>query len=412
MIAFRIADEELDLNASTSVQVEYFSSLFETDRIPGMLTYPVTLPWSKKNKRMLGFPGSLSMRRYRKEPFDCQLYLNNLWRVGKLYIMGTSDSGISVSFQSDIGDLGEAFKNDSLRELDLGSGLEFVRFTVRNDKFADNTQVPYPYLVHILRQVMKQYGYTCSGAWLDDASIRSLVIYNVQPPDPGQVIYAHHMPDMKVNDFLKAIRAAFALGFVFNTTTKNMEIVRLRDVIRNTDFADWRSRQIRVKEWKPNETDGFRLELKPDSNDDLNKELSVEAYTFQVGKGKETIPIGLGTLKMAADGVPVASQEANYEGKFGLNLLYYGGQQAQPLVPATLYAQYHREWLEFLSETETVEADVSLSITDLRTLRQDRKVLVQDELASVKALWRKISVTVSLDKGIQTAKASFFKVRV
>ncbi len=412
MIAFRIENEELDLNASTSVQVEYYSSLFEVDRIPSVYTYPVTLPWSKKNKRVLGFPGNLSVRRYRREPFECQLYLNNLWRVGKLYILGTNDSGISVSFQSDIGDLGEGFKNDSLRDMDLGTGQEFALFPVRNDKFQDNGSVPYPYLVHILRRVMGHYGYTCSGPWLEEADTKALVIYNVQPRDPEQVMYAHHLPDMKVNDFLKAIRAAFCLGFVFNTTTKTMEVVRLRDVIRHTGFADWRERPTCVKEWKPNESDGFRLELTPDSNDELSKSLSAEAYIYQVGKGKEPIPIGLGTLSIASDGVPVTSQEQKFDGKFGLTLLYFNGQQAQPLVTATLFEQCHREWLEFLGETENVEADVHLNITDLRTLRQDRKVMVQDELASVKALWKKISVTVSLDKGIQPAKASLLKVRV
>ncbi|WP_276496739.1 hypothetical protein [Pontibacter litorisediminis] len=405
MIKFRVNGEELDLEPSTTVQVEYHSSLFDVERIPGMLTYPITLPWSKKNKRLLGFPGQLSVRSYRKEPFACEMYLENLWRVGKLYMLGTSEKGIKVNFQSEVGDLGEGFKNDSLRDLDLGTGSEYALLKVQNDKFPENGSVPYPYLVNILRQVMRQYGYTISGPWLEKESTKALVLYNTQPPAPGQVVYAQHLPDMKVNEFMKAIRAAFGLGYLFNTTTRTMEIVRLKDVIKETAYVDWREKPVLVKEWTPNETDGFKLEFKP---------VNEQPLAYQVGRGKQAIPINLSTLAMSGD-VPVDSAEASYDGKFDLILLTSipgATPRGQALDPALLYQECHRDWLEFLSVTELIETEVDLNITDLRTLRQDRKVLVYDGQSFIKALWGKVSVSISLQDGIKRAKVPLYKTRI
>jgi len=501
MIGFNINDEALDLEPGTMVQVEYFSSLFDVDRIPGMLTYPITLPWSKKNKRLLGFPGQLSVRSYRKEPFACSMYLSNLWRVGKLFVLGTSDKGISVNFQSDVGDLGEAFKNDSLRDLDLGTdqlvdavrdiypATKYALFPVRNPAFYDgknpdfcqylnyydggfktnlnssvhrHARTPFPYLVYIMRRVMAHYGYTLSGAWLEEEETRRLVIYNTQSLDqPGSasnafrsgIRFNEHVPDMKVNEFMKAIRAAFGLAYIFNTTTKTMEILRLRDVICNTDYVDWRPRNLHVKEWKPNESEGFRLELKPDSGDALNEQLPDTAFVYQTGKGKQAISTALGTLQMhrGEDALkagrhwllPEASQKGGSaifggEAKFSLRLLSYRGLQPDnagalyPLGTSStanygnqeigsmalawsgtkgLYEQCHRHWLEFLSETETIETEIDLNMSDLRTLRQELKVMVRDEQAYLKALWGKVSVSVSLQDGIKRAKVPLYKVR-
>jgi hypothetical protein len=467
MIGFRIDGEELDLNASTSVQVEYYSGLFEIERIPGMLTFPVTLPWSKKNKRLLGFPGNLSVRRYRREPFDCQMYLGNLWRIGKLYILGTSDKGISVNFQSDIGDLGDGFKNDSLHDLDLGSvplsmavqavypESTYALFPVYNPVFYDNDEAfatyagylnyydtsfktlstqhpctPFPYLVHIMRQVMAHYGYRITGQWLEEEETRRLVIYNtyaLDAPEQATVEHRLHVPDIKVNEFMKAIRAAFGLGYLFNTATKTMEVVRLNDVVQITGYVDWQARALQVKGWKPNDTDGFRLELTPDSSDELNK-VTPPAAVLQLGKGKDLISAKLGTLHMRQEGsrlLPQARQEGSsgrYAGSdgFSLSLLSYRGleggyplgssQQLAWTGAEGLYEQCHRHWLDFLGETESIETEINLNITDLRTLRPERKVLVRDGHTPLKAFWTKISVTISLQDGIKTAKAPLLKV--
>lgn len=495
MIKFMIEDQELDLESGTVVQVEYHSSLFDVDRIPGVLTYPVTLPWSKHNKRLLGFPGNLSVRRYRREPFDCGMYLGNLWRKGKLYILGTSDKGISVSFTTDVGDLGEDFKNRSLRELDLGSdaftdgvrGLypasNYALFPVKNPDFygdkanpgycgylnyydggfvpndrynlATYTRTPFPYLVHIMRRVMACFGYSITGDWLEQEETRRLVIYNTTAIDrlepniflqeqnvfASQIHYNRHVPDMKANEFMKAVRAAFGLAFLFNPTTRVMEVVQLREVIENTAYRDWSANNMRVNAWKPNDSDGFRLELTPDPDDERNKSLASESYTFQVGKGKEPITVGLGTLQQLQEedalkagrgwSIPQALQQGSSDvlgvsGRHGLSLLSYRG-----LVPDSaggqypyadgariawagaegLYELYHRHWLEFLGQTESIEAEIDLGLTDLRLLRPDVKVLTEAQGAIVKALWQKVSFSVSLQDGVRTAKVPLYKVQ-
>ncbi len=437
----------------TSVQVEYFSSLFQFDRIPSIYTLPATLAWSKKNRRLLGFPGHLSVRSYRKEPYDCQLYLDNLWRVGKLYVLSADAKGISVNFQSDVGDISARLKQDNLRELDLGTDEQvsevreiypasnYALFPLHNPGFLKEgasylaylnyydgefktgyLRVPFPYLVHVLRRVLAHYGYRITGPWIEAEETRRLVIYNTQSLAEGdQVQHSLHVPEMKVADFLKAIRAAFGLGFNFNTTKKELEIVRLRDVLSSGTYVDWRKRNLKVTKWEAKARQGFMLELSPDEGDELPP---ADSQQLQVGAGQDPISLGLGSLPVAQELLrwlmPQASQEGD-TGKFSLRLLSYRGlqpdtgdvpyPQALPVLLPDLYEQSHRHWLDFLLETETVEAEIELSLTDLRTLRQDRKVLVHDGQSTVMALWEKISVQVSPLRGVQVAKVTLLKTR-
>jgi hypothetical protein len=500
MISFRIDGQELDLDPGVNVQVDYYNGLFEYDRIPAMFTMPLTLPWTKKNMRLLKFPGNLSIRRHTRVPFACQMYLDNLWRVGKLFILSTNPKGISVNFQSDAGDLGTGFKNDSLRDLDLGTepfvdgvrevypASNYALFPVRNasfygdaneqyvgyvnyyndgfqantDIYTKHTRTPFPYLVYILRKVMAHYGYKLTGSWLEEEEIRRLVIFNTQALDQGgsfvntfaaEITYNRHVPDMKVNEFVKAIRATFGLGLIFNSATKTIEVVKLRDVIRSTGYVDWRNKPLKIGEWAPGETTGFTLSFAPDSENEQNKLLADDQKYLKVGTGAKPVDTNLGTVRMTQEWdfivgegrqwlVPVVDQEGNSDifgtnGSFSLSLLSYRGMQPDskgslyPLgtsgihnfsgaVIGTqalswsgangLYELYHRHWLEFLMEADTIDTEISLSLTDLRSLHQGRKVLVQTEQSTFKALWTKVSVVISQKDGVKTAKAPLLKI--
>lgn len=499
MIAFRINGEELEMDPGVNVQVEYYNGLFEYDRIPAMFTMPLTLQWSKKNMRLLLFPGNLSVKRYRREPFACEMYLDNLWRVGKLFILGTTPKGISVNFQSDAGALGDGFKNDSLRVLDLGTEpfVDAVRdvypvsnyalfpvknpglydenneeysgyvnyynnsFQVNDSVFSKHTRTPFPFLVYILRKLFANYGYKLTGSWLEEEEIRRLVIFNTKTLDFAdsyvnvfrtEFAYNQHVPDMKVSEFVKAIRATFGLGFVFNSLAKTIEVVKLRDIVRDLSYVDWRARHVQVTKWKPNESNGFVLTFSPDDNNELNKLLPDDLVKFKVGGGFTEIPFNLGTVGVQEDQdmihgnrhwlLPTVDQQGGSEmfatdGEFSLTLLSYRGMQpdsngvlypfatsgtrnyagdeigTQELAlagPKGLHELYHRHWLQFLSDADAIDTEIDLSLTDLRTLKPERKVLVQTEQSTFKALWTKVTVVVSQKDGVKIAKAPLLKI--
>ncbi|QNF34370.1 hypothetical protein HUW51_17175 [Adhaeribacter swui] len=477
MVGYRINKTWLDLPPDLSVQMEIYNPLFQTDYIPGSLTYPFNLPAdSKLNQRELSFPGELAVSRYSKKFFSAQMYLmDQLWRVGKLNVL-KKVKDYSVNFQTDIGDIESRLKEDNLRDLNLGTaplsmqpadiypGSLYALFPLKNPGFYDgkketfgkylnyyadgfpvasgiHTQTPFPYLVHVLYQVMAHYGYRIQGAWLEEESTRRLVIYNNQVPAGAPFPINRHVPDMKVNEFLRAVRSLLGLGFIFNTTAKIMQVVKLKDVLRSTAYVDWTSRAKPSYEWEPNLTNGFTLKQEPDGSDEIYKTQPSGFGTFKVGAAKEEITYPAGTLPtlFQADElntsrqwlVPQANQKGSTlemdigENKFALRLLSYAGMQPDsqgnlypqgtnaPLVwdgPDGLYNQAHKEWIEFRGTTELVEAKINFTIEDLLRLKPDLKAMIRYEDGTIKALWEKITLGINNKTGIQEAKVSLFKV--
>ncbi|PSR53929.1 hypothetical protein AHMF7605_10565 [Adhaeribacter arboris] len=477
MVGYRINNTWLDLPPDLSVQMEIYNPLFQTDYIPGSLTYPFNLPAdSKLNQRELNFPGELAVSRYSTRFFTAQMFLmDQLWRVGKLNVLRKTKD-YNVNFQTDIGDIESRLKEDSLRSLDLGTAnlsmqvaeiyptQTYALFPVKNPNFFDgkketfgkylnyydggffessgiHTITPFPYLVHVLRQVLANYGYQVQGAWLEEEATRRLVIYNNQVPTDAPFPINQHVPDMKVNEFLRAIRSLLGLGFIFNTTAKSMTIVRLKDVLRNTAYVDWTTRTKPSFEWEPNLTNGFNLKQEPDGNDDIYKTLPATWGTYRVGAGKEDIPVSAGTLPTVNQAdelkssrqwlVPQASQKGSTpeleigQNPFSLRLLSYQGMQPDsqgnlypqgsnaPVVwegGQGLYQTAHQEWLEFRSTTELIEAKITFTIEDLLRLKPDLKAMIRYEDGTIKALWEKITLGINNKTGIQEAKVSLFKV--
>lgn len=439
MIGFRINEEFLELDENTSMQMELNNPLFNQEFEKGSLTYDITAPSSPKNKRLLKFAGSLSVRSHSKEALPCQMWLKNqLWRVGKLRVLEASDK-YKFNFQSDAGTL-DTLGNDRLRATDLGSlqltptpkTLEdsFAFVPVANSIFYKEggngfmnlfqggshmpPLVPMPFLVYTLRKVLARYGYTPTGAWLSESATRRRVIYNVLEA-LDSVELNRHVPDLTVADFLKAIRKRYGLGFIFDTKGKNLHLVRLQDALADPMYDDWTSITQRGYSWQPNTTDGFTLRDALDSNDELQKDMPDSFGAWVYGNGQETIETGIGSTAME-NGMPkVMQQGSSYgeekEARFSFRVLQYfpevtpGGRAEtwQDLAPA------HQDWLTWRAETEAITRNVNLGIRHLLMLNPLRKVMITSNEGTLKAFWEKIDLTLNM-KGEIKAKARFLKV--
>ncbi|QHL87400.1 hypothetical protein GU926_08115 [Nibribacter ruber] len=484
-IALKLGDDWLDLPADLSIQIEIWNTLFEFDRIPGTLTFPFTLPFSAVNNLKLKFPGHLSVARYRQPELPCQLFLmGQLWRMGKLNVIRRSEKGYEVNFQTDVGDISVQIKEAGLRDIDYGTvplqlsvqpaypESSYALFPVRNlgfskveqpdfsgyqnfydEGFPFNSNVmrpyefpvtPFPYLVHVLKAAMAHFGYTVTGDWLEEEAVKRLVVFNTRAyfptsADPDiDVVLAEHVPDMKVNEFLKAIRSLFSIGFVFNPLRKEMEVVRLRDVVADRTYVDWSEFTGRVYEWEPAPFGGFTLAMEADP-DDEQKQVAFD-YSYQVGDGLEDVPCQVATLPMVVNYlfwggtgqrdwlVPVTQQEQD---RFSFRVLAYHGLQPNndgttyPLGtsgtvnrmgdqissdslewdgPHGLYLRRHKPWLDFLDESDRVETEQALRIHEILSLNHGRRCLIRHEGGIFTGLWEKVSFTISKKNGLKTAK--------
>ncbi|MFC6999599.1 hypothetical protein [Rufibacter roseus] len=483
-IGIKLGEEWLDLPPDLVIQIEMWNALFETDRIPGTLILPIMLPHSATNSKKLGFPGHLSVARYKQPQEPCYVFLmGQLWRVGKLNLIKRTPRGYEVNFQTDVGDISVQMKETSLREIDLGtdalqlqvSGVfpdsKYALFTVFNQNFfngqnvafnglvnnytdsflagADNPITPFPFLLHVLHRTMAAFGYTVKGSWLEEEEVKRLVVYNtyaLHPAVNGSLItFSNHVPDMKVNEFLKAIRTMFCLGMVFNPLRRELEIVRLSDVVADRSYVEWTHNTNRLYDWEPSPERGFKLEMSPDGNDELQK--TATGLTFLVGAGQEPITAPVSTLPMeVAYGrlLPTAFQKggniggSGEEGKFSLRLLTYRGLQplevGDDLYPmgtsgvvdvrgsqigtdsiewqgaAGLYERRHKPWLTFLSDGDRIETEQTFKVADILGLDLKKRAFIRHESGVFTGLWEKVSISVSKQKGLQSAKVPIRRI--
>ena len=480
MIAFKIGDEFLDLNPNTSVGIEWYNPLFQkSDQTPGLLTYPITAPYSRTNQRILGNPEHLSLAEPPPTDFPCQFYINRvLWKIGILKYRGFNGQYV-LNFQSDAGDFAAKTRDTSLTKVDykadiLSSSVKtltdnYALFPVRNSIFFGDKNppagwnnyvnfynagfsgpmVPFPYLRFILSEIMRVNGYYISGDWLTEDYVKRLVIYNNFTLPAGPIDFRKHVPDINVSALLAAVRQLFGVGYVFDAGSKTVRIVRLKDVVENNAYIDWTAKADKAYSDDVLDRNGFTLKQTVESDDELNKTLSLDWAEYKIGAGREEITSSASTLHMVRETqgsrnwlVPATEQKGTSQAtgtgensKFSLRFLLYAGLQSDsaggqyPLGSAVnenfaaapftnrslhyagpwgLYQNNYKSWVSFLDQARPVSRSVSLNMSDLLTLDPTRKILID----KIKYFYEKISLSVSSKDGIGKAKIDLRKVNV
>lgn len=500
MIGIKIGDEFLDLPPDVTFGLEIYNSLVQEDFTPGMLSYPVMALPSPKNQRLLGWPGLLNKPGGTTAAIPCGLYLfNTLYKPGLLKVGRSNAKGTSINFQSDAGDISTG-KDIPLQDIDLGTDVlsfqttniypdaNFVLAPVKNSAFYDSKNadfagylnyydggfqvntglnqyaiVPFPFFSYIFRKVMAHFGYTVTEGWLDSEEIRRVIIYNNYALDlraetglndyQTAIDFRNHVPDIKVGEFLRAVKSFFCLGYIFDPIAKTLEIVPRGNVLADLGYTDITPRIEKAYETEPNTSDGFTLEMQMDAGDELTKPEIITWPKYKVGNGAETIATGAGTLEMyrGTDAlkpyrswlVPEAKQKGSSPefglgtNKFTLRLLNYHGMQPDslggryPLAswdtinysgskvgtlalrwegPKGLYQQCWKSWLTWRTTTIPIDRGIRLDLVDLKTMDMKRKLLMGGPEGTVKALFERYSLTISNKDGIKTAKGQFLKV--
>jgi hypothetical protein len=457
---------------------------FQTDAIPGITTYAFDLPAVGDNPRLLGFP-----ERYRGAggpppvPVDC--YLDGVrWKRGS-FVFRSYDAQKRVyrcNFVADATDLAKQVEGVMLPSLVLPAAVfsrsapvGYVLAPVRNSEFfgeknaafkgilnypsaagglaaAGPAQVYVPmfYLVPVLRAVLATFGYTATGAWLDDPEIQTAVIYSDRALPASLAVGAtfdpaRHLPDMSVGALLLAVQNYFCLSWWFQPDKKEVRITALRDVVQRGTYVDRPGAVLTSA--GTNETAGFTLQLDPDSNDELDKTLDVSWQKLVIGAGKEEITVSAGTLHMVREADPTVpgrrwlvpalsakgastEYELGDDSRTGLRLLFDRGPQndstGQPYRllssgtvnyagatvgayglqwdgPQGLYAQWHRPWLDFRARAVPRAYQVPFRIADLLTLDPNGHELVDYHLL----LWEKVSLKVSAGSRLQSATFAY-----
>jgi hypothetical protein len=382
------AGEWLDFDDTVGLEIR--SPLFDTNSIPGILSYPAPFKDTPRNRRLLGFPAVRARRRGPVPPVEADFFIGGaLWRRGALQYrdFDSSKGEYSYQFQADADALASQIQDVLLSGLDLGvlptvlryEADDYVLCPVRNAAFYDKaknpdwckvvnyfppsdaapatnagtthayTVVPFLKLVPLLKRCFAAFGYEVTGPWLDDPEIQQLIVYSVRALDLAtgaglatDFPIASLLPDVRVAELLLVLQQTFALGYVFNPVRKQVRLVPLRDVVADAGYqlrragADYRD--------VASEVDGFTLAFTTDSDDELLK--GAPWAELVIGGGKEKIQPAVDTLRMVTEADPVrpgrqwlvpATEQPGYSARTDfdqadkrsshLRLLFYRGLQ-------------------------------------------------------------------------------------
>ncbi|MBC6698866.1 hypothetical protein [Hymenobacter sp. BT190] len=471
MIGLKTSRGWLDLLPGT-VGIEISNPYFRYDAVPGVTTYPFGLPMTPPNLRQLGFPHVLAAQGELPAPEPVEFYLDGLlWRVGSLVYQEYQPEKrlLQYKFVAGATDLQSRIDGLQLSALDLGQvplelradAPDYALGIMRNTAFYGDKNPAYsgylnPYfggsytgvavapqlrLVPLLRRVLATVGYTVSGEWLSDASVRQLVAYSNRVAEDGagvrlpELVLSRHVPaELKVGGLLVELQKLFGLGYDFDLVRRELRIVRLRDVALDDAYLVRDAGQLTRA--LPTAYEGYSLELSFESEDEQLKGFDNSWAKLVLGAGKLPIKAEAGTLHCLTDGptgqlmphIVAKGASPAYElgddSRCGLRLLFDRGLQGgypqctngRELGSALalqwagvngLYAQCHQPWLELLARAGSEERVVPFRVGDLLSLNPGRKEL----LGPRKYLWEKMSLTASTARRLESARCTYRPVR-
>lgn len=128
----------LDLVPGTSLQIQEVKSAFDEDLSIGEYSLPIDVPWTNKNRRILGFAEMLQPgndTRY----WRCDVYSDGLPEIvdGKLTMLkkkgrfSYNDGSFSFSISGSKGLFGSQVKNKKLTDLQLGGRISWAALSAR-----------------------------------------------------------------------------------------------------------------------------------------------------------------------------------------------------------------------------------------------------------------------------------------
>lgn len=147
---------------------------------------------------------------------------------------------------------------------------------VANTTFTDKYYiVPHLNLLETVKRVFEYFGYKTSGKIFGLSDYQKLVIFSNRPlnfpvedenGDPYSaydhvIKFAKHLPDMKFNEFVNAVRLTFGQAFYLNEKTKEAEFHFLDDVLDNPEYDDWTEKCNKHYSLEPNQEDGFTFQF-------------------------------------------------------------------------------------------------------------------------------------------------------
>lgn len=490
MISIQVSGEFIDLDSRASFSLSASSPFFTRDSIPGSKIYNISAQITPLNQRVFGFSEKIDNSNRGKLFEDVRVFFSGqLWKVGTFKLRDVSDA-YNFSFHTDSGDIQLKIQNKSMPGADLGTGaielntseiypvanhvffpVDAINFYgengevnsnfggVINDYDAVNGRllnsqidgdeyaiVPYPYLLYVLERLFQSLGYYgLEGDWIENENIRRVVIYNNTDLEHldlaiDSITYNRHIANVGIGSFLIDVAIFFGVVPQINPVTKRVAMVEIKEWLTDPNYKDWNSVASRAFKIEPNQSDGFKFELTPDSGDSLYDK-DPDWKNLVIGNGAEVITAQVGIMEMittvrAATGgewtIPHTLQtgvseayELGIDNRSALRFMLFNGlvndslgnayPQGHVLRPGFslrldgvdgIVERCYSEYVEWKTYSELVERTIDLSISELMRFDFKNKVMADE----MKWLIEEYKASVNKD-GLKATSVKMWKVK-
>ncbi|MDO7875549.1 hypothetical protein Q5H93_12465 [Hymenobacter sp. ASUV-10] len=349
MIGLKVAAGWLDLAAGT-ISMEINNPLFDTESVPGTITYPFALVLSPDNLVRLNFPHLRADQGERVAPEPTEFYIDGVLRwVGSLVYLEHDEERAQLlyNFVAEAADLQSRIVGRQLRQLELGEvplvlthdAPDYALPCLVNSQFYEAEKapgytgvvnhyvagayrptlypgngavlhapiVPFLRLVPLLRRVLASVGYALSGEWLDEPEVQALVIYSTRAAEDADGVLLttltlnQYVPAIDVATLLVGLQKFFGLAYSFHPVRRELRIRALRDVLADPTYQERTGGPARSMAVT---TQGFVLTMNT-PGDDLDQSLGTEWATLRVGEGQQELSVDVGTLHVQHTADPI-----------------------------------------------------------------------------------------------------------
>lgn len=341
MIGIQHNGNLFELKPGTNLTFELQNLVFsnsDSSKLPGSFSFPFSLPLTPLNRSLLGFPDRIDRASALLTKLDIQVLADGKELFPGVLTVREVSSGQAGEIRVDIvvNPL-SSIKQIPLNELDLGGDrnlvdsagvladakdtttapldFDYVYFPIWNRDFLEadfngdprswfqnfynvTTQeftvdddhpilMPFVRLEYLLNQIFANVDYTFQNRFQITDELRSICLYNNRSiwTDGGietTINLKNHVSDTASSAFVRKIMGAFCLGLFYNTWSRTLKLIPLRDLISRSVKYNWTDKalvphtiasnveQPEIICWKEDETDGtwkhYSKYIKPATN--------------------------------------------------------------------------------------------------------------------------------------------------
>ena len=321
MISIYINDQALELGSDFSIIFNFKSPVFNET---GSYSYPIKVPFTPRNAGILNFKHRVENTGDPWQEFPCKILINGRSIIGLFKCTIGNNLTYEGSIYAIDGDFYYSIKDKMLQNYDFGemifeddgSAIDWIQncfnfyypdrpcafpkiedatyydpapidpsdYTFNSALYSVGSTpiVPFLYLKYVIKKLSDGLGYKLDNRFFDShIDFNKLVLFNcVNTNSPNgdntfqgyrynHLYFNFHLPFISVKDFISGIETYWNLRFFINSTNKNINIISLDSIIKETDYTDF-SKNILSKSVEPeNQIKGFHLIMDKDDGDEV-----------------------------------------------------------------------------------------------------------------------------------------------